>query len=128
MVYGICIEYTVFTSPYIVFTEKNPSNNKSCQEALASGERVNSRFVYETFFQGNPQASLVCKKKEDKEIQTATGAIIVRIKNQNNMCINFSCGSIFSTNKNTLSLATLGSIFLLWTSFVWCQKLLSHCR
>lgn len=68
------------------------------------------------------------KKKEDKKIQTATEAIIVRINNQNNMCINFSCGSIFSTNKNTLSLATLGSIFLLWTSFVWCQKLLSHCR
>ena len=30
-------------------------DEEGAKEALASGERVNSRFVYETFFQGNPQ-------------------------------------------------------------------------
>ena len=27
------------------------------EAALANGEQVNSRFVYETYFQGNPQAT-----------------------------------------------------------------------
>ena len=119
VVYGICIEYTVFTSPYIVFTEvRNPSNNLPAARKhwpMVSG--------------WTPVLSTKPSSKEMlRRVWSATEAIIVRINNQNNICINFICGSIFLTKKNTLSLATLGSIFLLWTSFVWCQKLLYHCR
>ena len=68
------------------------------------------------------------KKKKTKRYKQRQKQLLSESRIRTTMCINFSCGSIFLTNKNTLSLATLGSIFLLWTSFVWCQKLLSHCR
>ena len=119
----------MFTSPYIVFTEKKSFQPQKLPGSIGQWWAGELPFCLRNLLPRKSSGEFgLWRKKEDKKIPTATEAIIVRIKNQNKMCSNFSCGSIFSTNKNTLSLATLGSIFLLWTSFVWCQKLLSHCR
>ena len=116
----------MFTSPYIVFTEKKSSQQQKLPGSIGQWWAGELPFCLRNLLPRKSSGEFgLRKKKEDKQIQTATEAIIVRNNNKNNMCINFTCGSIFSINKNTLSLTTLGSIFLLCTSFVWCQKLLS---